>query len=131
MKLFELASPAEVQQLEAELDHLMASVGLDVTFSRHFIERLLGRERSVSVAEVVDAFRKLKAKYKQRLLRAKKAGDYEAILKDFDNDLNIVFGIEQKGRMPELVNITIKRKDPQTFVANVQGGEELRVGRSK
>lgn len=123
MKLFELKSSQEVVELEAQLDALMRPVGLDVEFSRHFVERLLGRERNVTKEEIVQAFAKLKSKYKQRLLSAKKKPDYEAVLKDFGNDLNIVFGI--KGG--ELKNITIKQKDPTQFHINMQGGDELKV----
>jgi hypothetical protein len=123
MKLFELQTPDEVRELERQLDSLMRSVGLDVEFSRHFVERLLGREQRVTIEEVVGAFNKLKRKYKRRLLSAKKAPDYEAVLKDFSNDLNIVFGI----RGNELVNVTIKKKDPAAFHINNKGGDELRV----
>lgn len=131
MKLYELASSAEVNALEQQLDQLMAPVGLDVEFSRHFVERLMGREEPVSVGEVVDAFSKLKRKYKQKLLGAKKRPGYEAILKDFDTDLNIVFGVKVGQPLPQLVNITIKKKDPGTFKANVKGGEELTVGQRR
>lgn len=123
MKLVELQTPDEVRELEAQLDALMRTVGLDVEFSRHFIERLLGREQHVTQEEVINAFAKLKNKYKKRLLSAKKKPGYEAVLKDFSNDLNIVFGI----RGGELINITIKQKDPATFRLNKQGGDELRV----
>lgn len=131
MNLFELQTPTEIQTLEQHLDQLMAPVGLDVEFSRHFVERLLGREQRVTVEEIIDAFTKLKQKYKQRLKSAKNKPGYEAILKDFDSDLNIVFGIRADEPIPDLVNITIKKKDPSAFVPNVQGGEELKVGRSR
>jgi len=130
MKLFELQSNAEVQELENQLDQLMRSVGLDVEFTQHFVERLLGRDRSVSKEEIIDAFRKLKAKYKKRLLSAKKHPGYEAILKDFDNDLNVVFAIQNDVPEPNLVNITMMQKDPNTFRVNHSGGEELKVGRT-
>lgn len=123
MKLCELTSPVEVVELERQLDNMFKTLGLDVEFSQHFVERLLGRERRVTIQDITSAFQRMKQKYKQRLLSAKKKGGYEAILKDFSNDLNIVFGI--KGN--ELVNVTIKQKDPSQFVANVKGGEELRV----
>ena len=123
MKLYELRLPAEVVELEKQLDNLMRPVGLDVEFSRHFVERILGRERRITIDEVVSAFAKLKAKFKKRLLSAKKKPRYEAILKDFSNDLNIVFGISGG----ELTNITIKRKDPNSFHTNAQGGDELKV----
>lgn len=123
MKLYELKSPAEVVELEKQLDKLMSTVGLDVEFSKHFIERILGREKRVTIDEVVTAFEKLKAKYKKRLLSAKKKPDYEAVLKDFGNDLNIVFGIDGG----EMTAVTIKQKNPDEFHINTKGGEELKV----
>jgi len=133
MKLFELKSPAEVQQLEVELDKLMRSVGLDVEFSRHFIERLLGRDRSITGQEVIASFDKLKRKYKQKLLKYKKTPGHRAILKDFDSELNVIFGVQasrNKDKLPELVNITIMRKDPDKFRTDTPSGsgEELKVG---
>lgn len=131
--IFELRSSGEVIELERQLDSMFSSLGFDIAFSSHFIERILGRESVVTKQEILDTFQKLKGKYKQRLLSAKKKGGYEAILKDFDNDLNIVFGIQATGGKPEykLVNITIKQKKPEDFYANVEGGEILRVGRIK
>lgn len=123
MKLFELQAPEEVRELDRQLDSLMYPVGLDVQFTNHFIERLLGRERRVTVEEIVVTFEKLKRRYKKRLLAAKKMGKYDAVLKDLSNDLNIAFTIEGK----DLVNLTIKRKDPSAFRLNRRGGEELRV----
>ena len=61
MKLVELQAPEEVRELELQLDRLMMPVGLDVAFTKHFIERLLGRERRVTIEEVVSTFNKLKS----------------------------------------------------------------------
>jgi hypothetical protein len=123
MKLNELKSPAEVTELEKQLDKLFRPLGLDVEFSRHFVERILQREKAVTIEEVTTAFSKLKKKYKNRLLKAKKKQDYEAILKDFSNEINVVFSIDGD----EMTAITIKSKDPSQFHANKKGGEELKV----
>lgn len=124
MRLMELKRPDELVELERQLDRLMVPLGLDVDFTRHFQQRIMGREQRITKQQVISAFTKLKQKYKQRLLSAKKKPDYEAILKDFEQELNIVFGID--GGNMNL--ITIKSKDPNTFYANVEGGDELRVG---
>jgi len=128
MKLFELKSTAEVIELEKQLDKMFATLGLDVQFTRHFIERILGRERDVTVQSILHSFDQLKRKYKSRLLGAKKNPGYSAVLRDFDQDLNIVFGIKPTASGHELTNITIKRKDPATFVTNTSGGDDLKVG---
>lgn len=131
MKLLELKTTKEVHQLEYQLDTMFKTLGLDVEFTRHFIERLLGREKSVTVEDVVNSFKQLKTKYKSRLLKAKKEKNYEAVLRDFDRDLNIVFSIKPTKQGHELLNITIKQKDPSSFVTNQKGGENLRVGSKK
>ena len=56
------------------------------------------------------------------------------MLKDFDRDLNVIFAIQPAAGeelLPELVNITIMRKDPNEFIPDTPSGssEELKVGR--
>jgi hypothetical protein len=133
MKLFELKSPAELIELESQLDQLMYSVGLDVEFSNHFKERLLGRDRMITIPEIVDAFKKLKKKYKRKLLQYKKTPSGRKFLKDFDNDLNVIFEIEPGEKLPQLINITIMKKPPGTFRSTTPSGtsEELPVGIQK
>lgn len=127
--LIELQSPNEVRMLDQELDKLFKNLGLNVRFSKHFIDRLLGREKKVTGEEVYQTFAKLKEKYGSKLRDAKKTGDYKAVLKDFSNSLNIVFSIDN----PEQLDaITIMQKDPSQFrtnTLNVQGAQELRVGK--
>lgn len=131
MKLYELQSPAEVTELENQLDRLMYPLGIDVRFSRHFVERLLGREKPVTVEEVVSSFAKLKKRYKKKLMQYKKNPKGNSkIIKDFDNELNVIFNVEQRGgNMPELVNITLMKKDPNKFrtVTPSGSGEVLNV----
>lgn len=123
MKLLELKSPAELTYLETALQGLFSDLGLEVHFTKHFVERLFGREQKVSVREIIGAFQKLKAKYRLKLEQAKDYGELEGIIKDFGHDLNIVFKIED----PNLEAITIMRKDPNQFHVNSQGGIEFRV----
>lgn len=124
MKLFELQSPAEVIELNNQLSHMFKTLGLRVHFSTHFVERLLGRERRVTIEEIVNAFAQLKARYKHRLLKAKKLGKYEGVIQDFSNELNIVFGIQGD----QLNNITVMTKNPVNFGMDTHGGEVFRVG---
>ena len=125
MKLFELKSPAEVTELERQLDKMFATLGLDVEFFRHFIERLLGRERKITIDEIRAAFEKLKKKYKGKLLKAKKQDMGAGALQDFDTDLNVLFAIkpDKKENDYDLINITIKRKDPNTFHTDTPSGK--------
>ena len=113
----ELKSSAEVQELEAQLDKMFSTLGVDVAFSNHFVERLLGREKSITIDEIRAAFEKLKKKYKGKLLKAKKQGQVRSALQDFDTDLNVVFTIEpdKQGDGYDLVNLTVMRLPPEEF----------------
>lgn len=121
--ILELKSPTELNVLHNALQDMFKDLGLRVEFSKHFVERLFGREQKVHVREIVSAFSKLKAKYRIKLEQAKNYGEFEGIIKDFGKDLNIVFAIDD----PNLEAITIMRKDPHHFRLNSAGGVEFKV----
>jgi hypothetical protein len=112
----ELQGNAEVIELEARLDKMFSTLGLDVEFSRHFIDRILGRDESVTIETVTASFEKMKKKYKKKLLSAKKQDNWKAILKDFTEELNVVFVVEGD----ELKAITIMNVDPDKFYGNAK-----------
>lgn len=124
MKLYELQSPGEILELDRELDKLMRPFGLDVVLTKHFKERILGRDKSVTVDEVRAAFATMKQKYHERIMKAKKEGGMEAVLKDFGNDLNVAFLINNKD---DLITKTIMRKDPRQFKTSNFDSEVLNV----
>lgn len=120
----EVNSPREVVVLQRHLNKLFYPLGLQVHFKEHFIERILGRESKVTAEEIFKAFAKLKEKYKRKLLKAKKMpGSYKGIIKDFSQDLNIVFRVEGS----DMPAITIMRKPPESFGTDREGGEVLKV----
>ena len=120
----ELKSSAEVQELESQLDKMFSTLGMDVEFTKHFVERLLGREKNITVGEIVAAFNKLKKKYKGKLLKAKKQNMGPGALQDFDSDLNVLFAIQpdKANNEYDLVNITVKQKDPDEFHTTTPSG---------
>ena len=122
--LMELQSPAEVKQLKQYLDQMFGEMGFDVNLTNHFVERILGRERSVTMDEVTGAFEKLKAKYGERLMQAKETDRYVGILKDFATSLNIVFELKDD----KMNQVTIIRKSPNQFQSrDFPGGQQLKV----
>ena len=120
----ELKSSAEVQELESQLDKMFSTLGLDVRFTKHFVERLLGREKNITIDEIRAAFEKLKKKYKGKLLKAKKQDMGPGALQDFDSDLNVLFAItpDKANDEYDLVNITVKKKDPNEFHTSTPSG---------
>ncbi len=122
--LLELSNSGEVNALENQLDKLFADMGIDVEFSRHFTERLLGREQSVTQEEIEHAFAKLKQMHGDKLAQAKEGDNYVAVIKDFQNSLNIVFDLEGD----TLTNVTVMRKPPNKFSSSdYPGVKELKV----
>lgn len=122
--LIELQSPSEVNSVEQQLDGLFADMGIDVEFSKHFTERLLGREESITPEEIEHAFGKLKEMHGDKLMNAKEHGGMNAVLKDFQNSLNIVFDLKND----TLTNVTVMKKSPNTFKSsNFKGQQELKV----
>ena len=122
--LIELSNPSEVKELEQYLDQMFGEMGFDVNLTKHFVERILGREQSVTMDEVTNAFAKLKAKYGDRLMQAKETDRYVGILKDFSTSLNIVFELKDD----KMNNVTIIRKSPNQFQSReFPGGQQLKV----
>lgn len=128
--------------LERKLDQMFRSLGLDVEFSQHFLNRVLdpdekgrrdsdhnsaARDTDVTADEIVDAFSELKRKHGKRLYKARNnPREFVAVLKDVSSDLNIPFSIDYdrvKRKMHELKAITLMRK--KNF--RTKGDEVLRV----
>ena len=91
--LNELVSNKEFYKLEAFLDKMFASLSVDIEFSRHFKDRVNDYRNlhDITAEDIVDLFYKEKQKYGKVLVN--KPDEYQAVLKDLSNDLNIPFAI--------------------------------------
>lgn len=126
-------SMVDLRSAEYAIEGLFKELALDVVWSTHFKERILDREANMQAPELVDAFRKLKEKYGDRLQQAR--DDHErfvGVLKDISSELNIPFAIDFDRKDPRnnkyrMRGITIMRKQPTRFKTNIAGGEELKV----
>ena len=81
----ELSNP-EINNLEKYLDRIFAELDVDTEFTKHFKDRLQGRESEVKQQSIKDSFNKLLKKYKEEILQKKNVG---VLLKDMSNDINI------------------------------------------
>ena len=105
--LTELTDP-EIKSLENYLDRIFAVLKIDVDFTRHFKDRLRGREAGVEQEEIRASFNKLLKKYKDDILKKKKVG---VLLKDMSNDINVPFVINQlRDGTFEMDTLTIMKK---------------------
>jgi hypothetical protein len=107
MKIHEVTQP-ELNQVERFADALWAKLGIDVTFTRHFMDRLNDERngKPISVAELV---RLIKKEYEQNG-KAIAHTDSEAVMKDLLTNINLPFVVNGYGRDKELVAKTIMRK---------------------
>jgi hypothetical protein len=112
MRLFEITediNQSGLNQVEAFADRLWSKLGIDVQFTRHFIERLNDERngKPITTAELIRLFKKEYEAYGQKI---SKLDDMEAILKDLTTELNLPFVLKDTGRGKTLVAKTIMRK---------------------
>jgi hypothetical protein len=115
MKINELDKNAGVTQsqldtLESVLDKVFSKVGIDIEFTRHFIDRV-NDERNVtpiSIKELAMLFKKEFIKYGKPI--AQLGPDAQAVMKDLETDINIPFVLNWNGEELELVAKTVMRK---------------------
>ena len=63
--LLEAVSQGELNQVEKYLDKIWASVGIDVEFTRHFMDRVndARNKKPISPAELIRIYRKIYKKF--------------------------------------------------------------------
>ncbi len=104
--LSEMATSDELKQLEQELRHLF---GMEVRATKHFTERLTGRDANVPISAIIGLFQKLKAKYPVQIARAaemgKVAGGVYVVVQDYTSNLNVAFIIGQNVTLKTVMSI--------------------------
>ena len=100
----------ELDQLETFADRLFAKVGIDVEFTRHFLDRVndLRNTRQITSSELTRLFKQSFKKYGKTI--AKLGPDAEAVMKDMKTDVNIPFALQWDGKELDLVAKTVMRK---------------------
>ena len=110
-ELDEEISKAQLASLERALDKLFAAAGIDVEFTRHFMDRVNAPRngKPITVEELAGLFRETWAKFRKTLEKAKP--NWHAILQDVATAINIpiVMDVNSYGEL-ELVAKTVMRK---------------------
>lgn len=101
-------TPELLTQIERFADQLWGRLGIDIEFTRHFLERLNDERngRPISAPELV---RILKKEYEQNGKKIA-AADGEAVMKDLLTNINLPFVMKNQGNSRELIAKTIMRK---------------------
>ena len=114
MKINELDKGGVTQQqldaLEKVLDQVFSKVGIDIEFTRHFVDRVNDERniRPISIKELAMLFKKEFIKYGKPI--AQLGPDAQAVMKDLESDINIPFALEWNGKELELIAKTVMRK---------------------
>ena len=116
MRIFEVdreLSQTELDQLEIFADRLFAKVGIDVEFTRHFLDRV-NDERNVKQITASELTRLFKQEHKRWGKQIAQLGpDSEAVLKDLVTDVNIPFALrwDNANNELDLIAKTVMRKN--------------------
>ena len=110
--LFEIISQSELDSIESYLDKLFAAVGIDIEFTRHFLDRAndVRNRKQIEPEELEDIFAKAYEDYGEAI--PKLGADAEAVLMDMESNINVPFVLKYDSRSKklQLISKTVMRK---------------------
>ena len=100
----------QLDALEAYADNLFSRLGIDIEFTKHFLDRLNDKRniKPISIPELIGMFKRLHKKHGKPL--SKVDSDFNAVVKDFNSNINIPFAINVTPNDIDLVAKTVMRK---------------------
>lgn len=102
----------DLNQLELYLDKLYNKIGLDVSFTKHFLERCNDprNKKPITISELIRLFKQEYNKWGRKI--AQLGPDAEAVMKDMKTDVNVPFALNwnSKHQDIDLVAKTVMRK---------------------
>ena len=105
-------SKRDLDGIEKFADRLFAKVGIDVEFTRHFLDRVNDErnKKQITTAELTRLFKQTYNKHGKKIPQL--GPDAEAVLKDMQTDINMPFVLkwDKNSQEFELVAKTIMRK---------------------
>jgi len=101
---------SQLDAIEVYADKLFAKLGIDIEFTKHFLDRVNDKRniKPISVPELTGMFKRLHRKHGKPL--SKVDDDFDAVVKDFNNNINIPFAINVTPNDIDLVAKTVMRK---------------------
>jgi hypothetical protein len=109
-KLNENITKSQLDTLETYADKLFAKLGIDIEFTRHFLDRANDKRniKPISIPELMGMFKRLHKKHGKPL--SKVDNNFDAVVKDFNSNINIPFAINVTPNDIDLVAKTVMRK---------------------
>ena len=113
----EFVTQSELDSVERIADEWFEDYGIDVQFTRHFIERVNDERngKPISAEELEDLFTQTAEKYGEKL--ANLPDDYQAVLFKLRNDINLPFALnydDKNGEMDLVAKTVMRKKNFQT-----------------
>ena len=103
---------SQLDALEKVLDRVFAQVGIDVEFTRHFLDRVNDERnrRQITIKELGLLFKKEFMQYGKPIARL--GPDAEAVMKDMESDINVPFALtwDSANQELDLIAKTVMRK---------------------
>ena len=103
---------ADIDELEKFADKIFAKVGIDVNFTRHFLDRVNDERngKPISMSELTRLFKQEQKRWGKKI--AQLGPDEEAVMKDLQTDLNLPFALrwDDKNDELDLIAKTVMRK---------------------
>jgi len=108
--LIEEITQSQLDQVEVFADKLFSKAGIDVAFTRHFIQRMNDDRngKPISAGELVRLFKNTWIKFGRAI--EKFPDNFEAVIHELASDVNIPFVINDRHDGKKLVTKTIMRK---------------------
>jgi homoserine dehydrogenase len=106
----EFVSRGDLKQVEKYADKLFNNVGIDVNFTKHFLDRVndVRNKKPISSDELIHLFRQTYRKYGQHI--PKLGDEAQAVLHDMETDVNVPFVLKWDGKEFDLISKTVMRK---------------------
>lgn len=102
----------DLEGIEKFADRLFAKVGIDVEFTRHFLDRVNDErnKKQITTAELTRLFKQTYNKHGKKIPQL--GPDAEAVIKDMQTDINMPFVLkwDKNSQEFELVAKTVMRK---------------------
>jgi len=101
---------AQLDTLERAVDKVFGRIGIDVEFTRHFLDRVNDERnrRQITIRELAELFAKEYKRWGRDIARM--PIDSQAVMKDLSSEINIPFVLNPDDREKDLVAKTVMRK---------------------
>ena len=108
---------SQLDGLEAQIDKAFGNLGIDVNFTRHFIDRVndTRNKTPISIEELARLFAKEYKRWGKPI--AQMGPDKEAVLKDLESDINIPFVMKwdrENNELDMIAKTVMRKKNFQT-----------------